>query len=272
MFVIEVPYFNLDHIYNSGQAPRWIQLHQSPEKSKYVIPYGDKALKIEQQRDRFDWTKHRFIMSCSEEDFYSVWFKYFNLETDYLAENSKVKKLEDEFFTIIANRGHGIHVLNQDPFEAFIYSNIARMFGYEKAAKAINHIAEVCGTKHIQSMREAGKITWYEFPTPEMIVENIDKLKRMGGLNWWLEDTCWGIVSEELDMTGDLYQLFTAGSLSRFPEDWYVDDLIEDEFGCDHFDFEDWYINEIENKGLIYMYLLHHKLNPPKEGGPDEWV
>ena len=50
MFVIEVPYFNLDQIYNSGQAPRWIKLMES----KYVIPHRDKALKIEQQRDRSD--------------------------------------------------------------------------------------------------------------------------------------------------------------------------------------------------------------------------
>ena len=53
MFVIEVPYFNLDKIYESYQAPRWIKL----KESKYVIPHRDKALKIEQQ-------KTRLIMSC----------------------------------------------------------------------------------------------------------------------------------------------------------------------------------------------------------------
>lgn len=271
MFVIEIPYFNLDHIYNSGQVPRWIQLNQSAEKSKYVILHKDKALKIEQQRDRFDWTRHRFVMSCSEEDFYNIWFKYFNLETDYLAENSKIKKV-DERLHVPANRGHGIHILKQEPFEAYIYSNAIQQFGYEKAAKAINHIAEVCGIKHVQSMREAGKVTWYEFPTPEMIIENIDNLKRMGKFNWWLEDACWGIVSEERNMSGDLYKLFTEGSLSTFPEEWSIDDLILNEFDCDHFDFEDWYLDGVKNKGLVYVYLVNHKLNPPKEGRPEEWV
>ena len=93
MFVIEVPYFNLDHIYNSGQAPRWIQLGQSPEKSKYVIPHKGKALKIQQQRDKFDWTRHRLIMSCTEQDFYDIWFEYFDFKMDCLTENEKVKRL-----------------------------------------------------------------------------------------------------------------------------------------------------------------------------------
>lgn len=261
MFVIEVPYFNLDQIYNSGQAPRWIKLRDG----KYVIPFRNQALKVEQQ-------KERLIMSCTEEEFYNTWFRYFNMTTDYSDANYKIKKLDNELFKIVANRGNGIHILNQDPFEVYIYSNAIKQFGYKKATKAMNHIAEVCGIKHVQSMREAGRITWYEFPTPEMIVENIDKLKRMGSFNYWLENECWELVSEEIDMSGDLYQLFTTGSSIVLPEEDTVDDFILEEFDCDSWDFEDWYLNEIENKGLIYVYFLHHKLNPPKEGGPDRWV
>ena len=43
MFVIEVPYFNLDQIYNSYIAPRWIKLSDS----KYIIIHEDKAVKAE---------------------------------------------------------------------------------------------------------------------------------------------------------------------------------------------------------------------------------
>ena len=45
MFIIEVPFMNLDQIYNSGQCFRWIKLRDG----KYAIPYGDKVLKVEQQ-------------------------------------------------------------------------------------------------------------------------------------------------------------------------------------------------------------------------------
>ena len=89
MFVIEVPFINLDHIYNSGQAPRWIKL----KESHYIVPHGDKALKIQQQRDRFDFDRYRLIMNCSEKDFYDIWFNYFDLKTDYLHLNIKTKRL-----------------------------------------------------------------------------------------------------------------------------------------------------------------------------------
>ena len=49
MFVIEVPYIDLDQIYNSGQIFTWIKL----KDAKYVIPFKDKALKIEQAKERF---------------------------------------------------------------------------------------------------------------------------------------------------------------------------------------------------------------------------
>ena len=77
MFVIEVPYINLDQIYESGQVFSWIKLRDS----KYVIPFGNQALKIEQQ-------KERLIMSCTDEQFYDIWFYYFDMDTDYLAINS----------------------------------------------------------------------------------------------------------------------------------------------------------------------------------------
>jgi len=267
MFVIEVPYFNLNHIYNSGQAPRWIVLKQSPEKSKYVIPYRDKSLKIEQQRDKSDWTKFRLVMSCSEEDFYSVWFNYFDLKMNCLAENDKIKRLGGKFKTI-ANRGHGIHILNQDPFEAFVLTKIIAKVGYEKARIAMNHIAETCGIKHVQSMREAGKITWYEWPTPEMILENYNKLKKMGKINIWLKTLCEAILKNGLDIIfksdNELFKLFGMHDVSVFPL-IAIEDTLAKNFGENPEEFADWYLDEIENKGLVYMYIVHHILNKPKE-------
>ena len=78
MFIIEVPFMNLDQIYNSGQCFRWIKLRDG----KYAIPYGDKVLKIEQQ-------KQRFIMSCTDEEFYNIWYEYFDMGTDYMNVNYK---------------------------------------------------------------------------------------------------------------------------------------------------------------------------------------
>ena len=268
MFVIEVPNFNLDHIYNSGQVPRWIQLSQSAEKSKYVIPFRDKALKIEQQRDRFDWTKHRLIMSCSEEDFYNVWFEYFDMQTDYRDLNNKVRMLGGKFKKI-ANRGNGIHIIKQDMFEAYVLSKIIANAGYDEAHSAMNHVAEVCGIKHVQSMREAGRITWYEFPTPDMILENFDKLRNMGKINGWLKRLCEAIINDDYAFShngNELYELFAGHkhNVSVFPVN-EIRETIEKNFDCVAEEFAVWYLCDFENKGLVYSYIVHHIMNPPKE-------
>ena len=262
MFVIEVPYFNLDHIYNSGQAPRWIQLSQSPEKSKYVIPHRNKVLKIEQQRDRYDFKRHRFIMSCTEEEFYTIWFDYFDLKMDCLDENNKVKKLGGKF-KIPANRGHGIHILKQDKFEAYVLSRVIARAGYENAKHIMNHIAEVCGIGHKQSMREAGQIIWYEFPTPEMI---LDKFEKINGKNTWLKRICEAIIDgfNLDDSDNELFRLFGMHETNIFPLEGIRDALVKN-FGENPEEFADWYLDEIENKGLVYMYIVHHILNKPKE-------
>ena len=265
MFVIEVPYFNLDHIYDSGQVPRWIKL----KESKYVVVHKDKALKIEQQRDRFDWTRYRLIMSCSEEDFYNIWFEYFDLRTDCLSENRKVKNLGGKF-KVPANRGHGIHVIKQDPFEAYVLAKIVSNAGYEKAFVAMNHIAEVCGVCHKQSMREVGRITWYEWPTPQMILDNFDKLKKMGKINAWLKKLCEAIVNDGFDITksdNELFRLFGMHDTKIFPLAGIEEGLAKN-FGENPEDFADWYLSNIENKGLVYMYIVHHIINKPKEANP----
>lgn len=262
MFVIEIPYLNLDHIYNSGQAPRWIKL----KESKYVIPHKNKALKIEQQRDRYNWTKYRFIMSCTEDDFYNIWFDYFDLRMDCLAENDKIKRLGGKF-KIPANRGHGIHILKQDPFEAYVLAKIITYAGYDKAFVAMNHIAEVCGVCHKQSMREAGRITWYEWPTPEMIVANFHKLKKMGKINWWLKVVCDAIINGGFDITksdNELFRLFGMHDTSVFPLTGIESALVKN-FGENPDEFADWYLDDIEHKGLVYMYIAHHIMNRPEE-------
>lgn len=262
MFVIEVPYFNLDQIYNSGQVPRWIKL----KESKYVIPFRDKALKIEQQRDRFDWNRYRLIMSCSEEDFFNIWFDYLDLRMDCLDVNMKVKHLGGKF-KIPANRGNGIHIIHQDEFEAYVLTKLITYVGYEKAAIAMNHIAEICGVQHIQSMREAGKITWYEWPTAEMILAKHDKLGRMGKINAWLKKLCEAIVNDGYayyESDDELFRLFGMHDVSQFPTT-RIEDAIMKNFEENPEEFSDWYLSDINEKGMVYMYIVHHILNRPKE-------
>lgn len=260
MFIIEVPYINLDQIYNSGQVPRWIKL----KESHYIIPHKDKALKIEQQRNRFDWTKYRLVMNCSEEDFYNIWFNYFDLRVDYFYLNTKIKRIGKKFRRI-AKRSDGIRVLNQDPFEVYIFSKLIENVGWEKAKELMNRIAMTYGIQHTQSMREAGRITWYEWPTPEIMLEKLNQEKRSSGkVKPFLRKLCNAIINEGFNILKSDNKLFRLLGMHEnvFPT-VEVEDTIMKNFKCTPEEFVNWYLDDVE--ALTYMYILYHIKNPPKE-------
>lgn len=264
MFVIDVPYFNLDQIYNSCQCPRWIKLAES----NYVVPFRNKALKIEQQRDKYDWTKYRLIMSCSEEDFFNIWFDYFDLRMDCFDENIKVKRLGGKFKSI-ANRGKGIHIMHQDEFEAYVLAKLITFVGYRKAGELMNRIAQTYGIEHSQHMREAGRVVWYEWPTPEMLLEklNNEKLRPDNKVKRFLKKLCEAIINDDYAYThsdNELFKLFGKHDVTVFPVN-EIEETLAKNFRCESDEFADLYLNEIENKGVVYMYILHHIMNPPKE-------
>lgn len=281
MFVMEVPFLNLDQIYESGQCPRWIRLRES----KYVIQNGDKALKVEQQ-------KGRLIMSCSEEDFYEIWFKYFDLDTDY-AHSFYALGMNEMFLKICAVRGQGVRILRQDLFESIITSVISSWCDLSITRHAVQMLNIVCGVKRVQAMREAGRITWYEFPTPEAIIENQDKLDTgyFGFLKEKILDVCQDIADGWLDLdllktlsyadakeyllqfesfdmkAADQICLYGLHHLCAFPENESVEDAIARELDCDIETFTSWFIGDLNGyEGIIYQYIFNNELNPPKNG------
>ncbi len=284
MFVMEVPFLDLDQIYKSGQCPRWIRLREG----KYVVQDGNKALKVEQQ-------KGRLIMSCSEEDFYEIWFKYFDLSTDY-AHPFYALGRNEMFLKICAVRGNGVRILRQDLFESIITSTIASWCDMNITQHAVQMLNIICGVKRVQAMREAGRITWYEFPAPEAILENKDKLdmKYFGFLKEKILDVCQDIVDGWLDL--DLlramsyvdakdyllqFESFDAGAADRiclyglhhlcaFPENETVENAIARELDCDVETFTSWFLGDLNGyEGVMYQHILHNELNPPKNG---DWM
>ena len=256
MFVIEIPYMNLQQIYDTKQVPRWIKL----KENKFVVIHKDKALKIEQK-------KERFIMNCSEEEFFKIWFDYFDLKTDYKEAYFQTRRLGKKF-KIVANKGKGIHIVNQDPFEAYVLSKLIMKVGFEKASELMIEIAKTYGIEHIQSMREAGRITWYEWPTPEIMLSRLKKETEIPSkVKSFLERLCNAIVNDGYDFKhsgNDLYKIFVLGEKMCFPIVGLAK-ILKRNFKCEAEEFADIYLNEIENKGMVYMYILHHVLNPSKE-------
>ena len=280
MFVIEVPYINLDQIYESGQVFSWIKLRDS----KYVIPFGNQALKIEQQ-------KERLIMSCTDEQFYNIWYNYFDMGTDYLAINCSVKRI-DEYMKICANRGSGVRILRQDLFEMIITFALATATNIPRIKAMVESISKVCGIEHKQSMREAGRITWYEFPTPQSILENQDKLDqcKLGYRKDIIIGLCQDIVDGWLDLyelsqmsyedakeylmqfsgigpkVADCICLYGLHHTQAFPIDTHIEQILEREYDCDYETFAEWYLDDLKGcEGIIQQYMFYNELNPPKE-------
>lgn len=257
MFIIEVPTLSLDKTYNSLQCPRWIKLRDC----KYVIPFGDKALKVEQN-------KNKLILNCSEEEFYSAWFGYFDLGTDYSEIYYAVSK-SNKKFKIPANRGFGIHLLNQDKFEMYIFCKLVEQLGYEKAGEILNRIAASYGVMHKQQMMEAGNVTWYEFPTPEKLVEALSKKNNPGPVNSFLLKLSKAIVNDGYEVSKsekELCKLFVRGDKSAFPSE-QIDETIEKNFHCSVEEFRDDILDgrAFDYSGVLYLYILHHILFKPKE-------
>ena len=255
MFVIDVPYLNLNKTYDSLQVPRWQKLRDD----KYVVIYKDKALKVEQKKDRL-------IMNCSEEEFFEIWFEYFDLKNDYLDLLLKVRRLGGKM-KIAANRGKGIHLIKHEPFEAYIQSKLVQYVGHENMGWMINHIASTCGVKHQQAMREAGRVTWFEFPTPEMILENENRLVLPEKVKAWLHKACSAIVYDSYDIAengNDMFKMLCNNDLSVFPM-YDVDSVIERNFKCEPWEFEELFLGSLKEKGIAYIYILNHIFNRPKE-------
>ena len=66
-----------------------------------------------------------------------------------------------------------------------------------------------------------------------------------------------------------LFRLFGMHDTTVFPLVGIEETLIKN-FGEKPEEFADWYLGNIKNKGLVYMYIVHHIKNPPKE--MQRWV
>lgn len=190
MFVIEIPFFDLQKTFDTSQCLRWKKLRDN----MFVVVYRDKALKIEQQ-------KERFILNCSADEFYDIWFNYFDIAYDYAKSNRKIKKF-DNLFHIVAVKEKGVRIINQDIFEVIVREILTDKIEEPNKSQSIERMCELIGTEHNQSMREAGRVKWFEFPNLNQLKENEETLVKIFGedkvenLLWFLEEDVQKIINE----------------------------------------------------------------------------
>lgn len=281
MFVIEAPYFSLDQTYLSGQIFRWVRV----QAGKYIIPHGERVLKVEQVRNRL-------IMDCNEREFYDHWFDYFDLATDYGSLNEKLKFCT-EYLKICSVRGSGIHIIKQDLFETIITFIVSQQQSIPRIRAILDKLCSICGLVHRQGMKECGRVTWYEFPTPEEILEHKDQLKScgLGYREDYIINICESIVDGWLDLellkelsyeeakeylmqfdgigpkVADCICLYSLHHMQAFPVDTHIKEIMEREFGMDDPESaRDWNFPELMGyEGLVQQYMFYNEINKPLE-------
>ena len=265
--IMEIPYMDLDNIYMSRQTFCWFQI----QLGTYLIVHKDKAVKVTQK-------KNMFHFSCSEEEFYSIWYKYFDLDTSY--DNVHfLYKLINSNFSKVCTRCSGMHILNQDLFQVLVETVITENVGVRAASEMVYKLCKLCGTKHKQSI--GGSVIWYEFPNANQIMKNPSAIELvLGRAAEPVLSICESIKDGWLDLDllsiMDYYEaknylldfdymtdsevekicLLGLHIMSSMPVDKAVDSICGDIFECTFNDLVEW--NLCETKYIEYIgYLMY---------------
>lgn len=245
MYVIEIPGLNLNSLFGSLQGIEWIKI----KDYDYLVIDGSNSTRVRQ-------TKQRFLFNCTEEEFYHIWFPYFDISTDYSLYILTTLECDKPLSTL-CRRAKGFRVLNNDlyymMFKILVTSNIRDNY---KGRYLIKKIAKTLGDKTIYKVKGSGSgIPYHILPTPKQIVENQYRMKA-GPLKelllefandcldgWFDEDYLLSLDSKSRrkylvdnfsyinPSIADLVELYCFHNVSIFPEtnssSWVLDKFFE---------------------------------------------
>ncbi len=265
MIVKNFPNFNLKQIANSGQIFR---MNECPDGSFNIISQN-KFLKAIQK------TEKQICFFCTQKDFDSYWYDFFDLKTNYQKIINCVDK-KDLFLSEAVEYGAGIRILRQDLFEVIISFIISQRNNIPKIKSTIEKICKKFGKE--KQDKETG-IKYYTFPTKE----KLSNLEELQGLSLGYRDKYISKFSESLcvknfsleklknqksinvqkEMLKSIYGvgekvancvlLFALHDIEAFPIDRWIKKIIEEQYNGD-FPFE------IYSKvgGVIQQYLFNY--------------
>jgi N-glycosylase/DNA lyase len=144
--------FELSHIFDCGQCFRW----NRGEDGNYIGVAFGRVIEVEKREEEV------VLHNASEEDFRSIWEAYFDLKRDYGVIKQELSK--DPLLKEAVEFGHGIRLLQQDPFEITVSFIISANNRIPMIKRAIDNISRRWGTP----LEYKGK-TYYAFPTVEQL-------------------------------------------------------------------------------------------------------
>lgn len=156
--------FNIRQILECGQCFRWEKVREN----NYIgVAYG-RVIEVIEEGDTLT------ILNTNELDFKNIWYEYFDFDTNYYKIKEELSK--DEILKKSIDYGHGIRVLNQEPFEILISFIISARNSIPSISKTIKKISEAFG----ESIEYKGK-TYYTFPSKEKLKgATLEEIKETG--------------------------------------------------------------------------------------------
>ena len=125
--------FNPTHIFECGQCFNF----NIEEDGSYTAVHLGRIINVLQKED------HVIIRNVSLNDFYEIFYDYFDLGTDYSEIRKKLS--ENEILKTASDYGYGIRILNQEMFETVISFIISANNGITRIKNSIKIISERYG-------------------------------------------------------------------------------------------------------------------------------
>lgn len=219
---------NIDKTFQCGQCFRWIR----QVNGSYQGVVGDTLLHVWNEQDNV-------ILEASKE---MDWKEYFDLNRDYHAADESLKGYSDYLDQCIT-AGHGMHILNQEPWETLISFIVSQCNNIPRIQGIIQRMCYRLGTQiHAENLSD------YSFPTPTQVInaseEDWDYIKA-GYRTRYIVDTAkclldgydlenlkelqWEVSRDELkklpgvgDKVANCINLFGLKHIESFPVDTWI--------------------------------------------------
>ena len=152
--------FNPTHIFECGQCFNF----NIEEDGSYTAVHMDKIINVLSRENDV------LIRNVSLDDFYEVFYDYFDLGTDY--KQIKEDLSANEILKTASEYGDGIRILNQEMFETVISFIISANNGITRIKNSIRIISQRYGDLIGEYMGRE----YYAFPKPEILAK-VDPLE-----------------------------------------------------------------------------------------------
>ncbi|MCT1795839.1 DNA-3-methyladenine glycosylase family protein [Helcococcus kunzii] len=170
--------FDLTHIFECGQAFRWVK---TVDNSYIIVAYGRVIELIKDASDDL------IIYNTNKEDFLNIWHNYFDLNRDY--DSLKLELAKTAAYKLNTSLkeaiefGYGIRILRQEEFEMIISFIISANNQIPRIKNSIRLLSETYG----EFIQEYKGQRYYSFPTPEKLASadplEIKEICRVGFRN-----------------------------------------------------------------------------------------